>query len=243
MQVTKFAEPQITASSEPKKHWSLATRIALGLLIAFFALLLSAGVAIAKTGFFSLPWLSKIVKTTSEPARRVTVLPSAPKFEQTLESQVSGAINRYARTRNKEDQLVKVRLEEGTLTRYLRENVALISKDISWKLDPASAQIAIDSEQVELYLQGKQSERVQSIRVSFIPKVREGVPTVDVRGIWIGSLPVPSSLANMALRLINKQAADFVKQVSAIGKIDSFELRDGTIIGNFMLTSGAANSR
>ncbi|MFH0927994.1 MAG: hypothetical protein V1821_00815 [bacterium] len=231
MQVDKsFSLPETTPKAAKKKGGLSGSTKALLIVVGIILVLFLWGVvAVAKTGLVEIPLVSKIVRTTSEPARTVAVPPATMGLAETVEIQVAGAANRYRRDPVEDNRNFEIRLSEATLSKSILEAGPDFQKQF-----PDSkillGQIALN-EGISIYVKILKDERVQTISAAFSLAVADGQPVVRFTEVRIGSERLPNWIVNLVVRpMIQKNISDYLKNLAPYGAITDVETRPGLLI-------------
>lgn len=195
------------------------------IVLAVIFVLVSAAVALAKTGLVDVPVFSKIFYKTPAPQRVVTVTPeeianfnlnATKKLENEVKPRISPGVT---------GQKIEVSLEftEKELTAFLR------SLETNGESPLLNSQISITPESLEIFGEINKSTKTY-ITIGLKPEIQDGNLKITIQKIRIGTLPIPAVFGNFLVeKFLSEQLRKTEEAISKVGELKSVVLGEGKI--------------
>lgn len=201
------------------------------LLRALFPLFVLGSIAFgiawlaAETGFANIPFITPFAFQTPRPVREVK--PEKPVDVFVGETVVAETRRRLAVDGTLSDGRIAFSIPEGSLTASLQ---AMVPNLPQLPFDASRSQVAVDPAGMELFLPLKNQALNTALRVVIVPGTVDGLLTLDVKDVWIGTLKVPHALAkplfgNMLLRALGP----FIQDIGRYAKLSSVVSETGAL--------------
>lgn len=191
----------------------LAALIVLAIPTLYIASLL------AKTGFVDVPVLSRALYRPSEPRR--TVLPLYGTTPETMYRVLATKV-----TYDPAVSLATMPVTEAEMTTLLQH--ALFSSPEKFPFAMKYAQIAIEPEELELYVVSPQKERDATLRMRFRPIVKDKRLEVELHEVVVGNLTLAPWMANAAFAVFGRTALAVASDaIIKVGTPINIELETG----------------
>lgn len=176
----------------------------------------------AKTGFYDVPVLAKMLYKPTTPTRVVQPLYGS-KPEDVLK--IVGTKIKYDAKTN----LATLPVTEAELTTVVQNAVANAPAD-TLPFPVRTIQVALDKDEIEIFATSPQKNRDATVRVRFRPFVKGGELKVAVTEIAIGSLQVPKKIGELLFSafgaIVTTSAGDTLQN---LGTLVNVEIEEGII--------------
>lgn len=226
---------------KPPMSWAM--RIFLFFVVCIVGIFLFGATIVAKTGVFQVPFFSRFISSVGEPTRLVKIPAMTQTTQETFATQFQGAIGRYARSRTEEDRNFQIRVSEASVTKTVLAEIPAM-KDKFQGAEVKYAQLAIDADAMEFFVRLVRDGRENTLKARFTVAIESGKPVVKLSRIQLGSLSLPSFVANSFLKLLGESGMDdAMKQINSVATLKNTELRSGVFILNGQLNTGVLNGR
>lgn len=177
---------------------------------------------LAKTGFVDVPLFSRHLFHRSEPSREVLPLAGTP--PDAMAKVIAAGATYEPKTQN-----ASVRISEAQLTTIVNDALRNAPTDIM-PFRVTSAQVAVDADAVELFLVTPQDGRDSTVKVRFVPGVRDGAFVGDVLSMEVGSFVVPDRIADGLFSAFGAYALSSVQSaIAGAGTLQSIDLAQGSM--------------
>ncbi len=216
---------EIKRDARQRKLFGCGGCLILALVVIAVPLIWVASIA-ARSGFVRVPLLSGWLYHPSQPARQVTPLVGSD----------SNAILKAVISANKYEPqtgIMTVRFTEAQLTTFVSQAVAARPDLLPFPV--SSAQIAVDTTGVELFVISPQGSGSTTIKISVTPRVEKEKLELTVNEIVFGSLVVPDSIGNALVAAIDQKLNDALSASMAdIGTLEGVKLEKGSLTVSFV---------
>ena len=180
--------------------------------------------SLAKSGLVEVPLFTKLFYSVPTPQKIVKVPPGSlfdiqSSIKEQAEKQIFAQIKE-----GKTDLKLEITLGENGLTTLLNQEIKKV-KETSLG-DP---QISITKEKIEFFSEIYPEEnREVYLTLGFRPVVKDGKLEIKIVETKIGTLPLPSFLANIFIKAaLDGELEKINETIGAMAKIDKVELLDG----------------
>ena len=182
---------------------------------------------VASTGVVMLPAFSRLAYDVPQPVRVVS--PGVP-VETYVQTVVSEEIVKrlYSGQGVLADETMSITLPENALTATLQSMGDVVGMDL---FDIEESQVALDETiGAELFFPFKNSEQQTAVRLHMMAVAEDGVVTIEVRDVWVGSLHVPMWLVGVAADAYLKNGlVELNEQMGQYVRINEIEYDNGSM--------------
>jgi|GEM_PF-2677471 len=199
------------------------------LLLILFIVLFIAFIcmwAIALSGLYEIPVLSKMLFKTPAPIHEVEIRDDIEEVD--LLEHLESEINELVPTGSPGELTIteaSVSLDEYVLTAFIWQRLNELPD-----YEIIHAQVAVEPQGMEIFIHGKKNERPFYLTVMTMPKVVDGNLELEITSARLGNLRIPSALISTVLNTLLANILDIL-QLPIIGfvSLDNIELLYGQV--------------
>jgi len=183
------------------------------------------GTTLTKTGFVRVPYVPASVYVPEEPVRVVSPL------RGTKPEDVPTIVGSRAKFETSTGKL-SIPMKEADITTVVSQAFVAGIEGLPFAVE--RAQVAIESDHLELFLVSPQEGRKATVRVRFTPSVADGKVVLALRDIELGKVTLPAFVSNMAFNAVRTSFEGAIESAAAkVGEIRGIDLAKGQLTLTF----------
>jgi len=195
--------------------------------LVIFGLAVFVASLLARSGLVQVPFLTPWLYRPAQPERQVVPLAGYDAADILISEASKAKVDRLLGT-------FSIRLTESELTTIVKEGLDKFGGSLPLPL--SSAQIAIETDVVELFAVSIQNGREVTVVAKVVPSVTEdGKLKLTPKELKIGSLSVPASANAMLAAVLAKVIGDALNSnIGGIGRLVDISLAKGVMTVQFV---------